>query len=378
MSAAISASMANPDMRIPARGQRSRESGERGAFLHITVFDQHVRVGKKLARTGNGRCNIMNVGDISGAYRGDAAFAQHVIRSADTGAFLRSIGLVLAEENGGRIYPASKRAGGVIDALRFQLEGRGVEVRLEVVESVVRNDDSFVINNSHKADKVIIATGGKAGILPCDATGYSFLSGFGHAITRLAPALTHVNVQPMCITGLKGVRLDCEASLLRKDMVIYKEEGEIIFGDSSISGIPVMNLSRLVEDEDTLAIDMFPRHTAEELTSVMQSAFEYVPDIEKVLCGLIHPRIAKIVHPPSLKNWRIPIMPNKHDFTRAQVTAGGVSCAEFSPDTMESRRVRGLYAAGEVLDVDGICGGFNLMFAFASGILAGRNAGRHE
>ena len=379
----------------------------RNGNADVVLFEQHQRVGKKIMRTGNGRCNIMNAGATRGKYNGDAAFAEAVLRCVGKGEprgflfnFFESMGLLLREEDEGRIYPASQHAGSVVDMLRFHLDALGVSVRTgETVTGITKDGGRFTVATregyrlNNVFDKVIVATGGAAGIGQNEATGYDLLREMGHSVSELRPGLTRVSAPVESVTGLKGVRLHCSVKLMNGNVAEREETGEIIFSESGVSGIPIMNMSRHVKNGMCLSIDTVPDIPLAKLSGIMGSAAQTLPLAEHVTRGVAHPRIARAIlaycgysaNAPSdevdfhtiassMKNWSIPAIRVGNMLADAQVTAGGAACREFMENTLESRVVKGLHAAGEILDVDGECGGFNLMFALASGILAGRAA----
>lgn len=377
-------------------------AAEKGA--HVVVLEQHPRVGKKLLSTGNGRCNLMNSCARAENFHSNSAVLLPLDKSL-LSEFFEGLGLVCREEDGGRMYPASGHAGSVVDMLRARMERLGVEIRTDLTVRTLRCDRggfaiSFTEANARGdvlfADRAVIAAGGKAGISLSDADGYSLLRLLGHRITSLRPALAPVQVNPRSIRGLKGVRAHADVALHIDGEQSGIEYGEVIFSDDYISGIPVMNCARWVTPgvPAELCLNLLPERSVTDWFSWLRRRATNAPDTpaEMILRGLLHPRIslcllrelsilpaARAIETPwsavagLLCRWTIPVT-GAEVFHKAQVTAGGAALDQFDMNTMESRITPGLFAAGEILDVDGGCGGFNLMWAWISGIAAGRGA----
>ncbi len=363
------------------------------------------RVGKKLLATGNGRCNLMNRS--APAYPGGEAFARRVLERCGQGeleTFFDSLGLRLRTEDMGRVYPASGQAASVLDALRLTLARQGVALRtLAPVEGLTRQKGGFAVKlagETLRAGRVIVAGGGRAQPkLGSDGSCYPLLSGLGHTLRRTFPALTQIETDTAPLRGLSGIRVRAEAWITRREQTVRRTRGEALFADYGLSGVCIMQLARFAQGQDTcLHLNLLPamglpgaEACAAELAR-RRAAWGSVP-LEQLFTGLCVARLGTAllrcagVGPLSrpiaslsgheikalaalAADFALPVRGVK-GFESAQVTAGGAAWEEFSPENLESRLVPGLHAAGEVLDVDGDCGGFNLMFAFASGILAG-------
>lgn len=386
----------------------------------VLLLEHGPRVGKKLLTTGNGRCNLTNLGPLSGHYHGGgAAFAQTVLTrfpSRKTVSFFESLGLLCREEGEGRVYPYSGQASAVLDLLRMELERLGIRQLLEYhPQRIVQQKNRFQIHCTEGTAicrRLIVATGGKSSASTgSDGSGYRLLQELGHTVTRIFPALTQIKTDPLLMRPLKGMRCEGAASFLADGTVIRRETGEIQFTEAGLSGICIFQLSRLAGEFFTLrtvngmparqiavSLDLMPDWEPQALASFLLSRRSSRPEIplEQFLTGVLNKRVgqtllkaagcAPLSRPSGsltdselsriaalLKGWRF--QPNGlSPWNAAQVTAGGVSCREFDPHTMQSRKIPGLYAAGEVLDVDGDCGGFNLQWAWSSGILAGQSA----
>ena len=365
----------------------------------ILILEKKDVLGKKLSQTGNGRCNISNVK------------AEHLETVMD---FLSSNGIFLAEEDG-RLYPNSFDAKDVVDVLEKEVKKLGCEVALNSeVKNIKRADDeglnqgfnfeiealigdgekeltvskglenkkSFDVKVLKKifAKKVVIATGGKSyASFGTTGDGYIFARSLGHNVSKLIPALTGVEVHEN-IKSLKGVRQKARVSLYLDDNMLFQEDGEVQFREDSISGICVMNLSRLIRQIEGLSPEDSYRHYS--------VAMNFIPDIniksdnlkDESLTTLVKAPIATLIERKyftgderlnEVKNFKLTVKGLK-GWNEAQVTSGGVPLDEINMETMESKLVDNLYFIGEVLDYDGPCGGFNLNFAWYTGIVCGR------
>lgn len=375
--------------------------------VEVTVLEKMTRVGKKLLVTGNGRCNITNMNAESSGFRGDTEFAKIALKRYDPESnirFFNSLGLYTRTEEDGRVYPLSNQASSVLDALRFECERLGVKfvcdyraVHLKEVNTAFSR--KIVVNNRDRFDYVIVAAGGKAAkIHGTDGDSYDLLKMLGHTVTPVAPALVSLNCSDFT-KSLKGIRSICGVELIIDGKSEYKNFGEVQFTDYGLSGIPVMQLSRFVSmspsNDIQIHLDLAPDFSAEELHSYLISRREKDTGLcENMLSGIMNKQLCITIMKECcvavngrvnalsdekisalceiLKCWKINVK-NSRSFEFAQVTAGGVNCSEFSPETMESKYVRGVYCCGEALDVDGDCGGYNLQWAWSSGRTAGKS-----
>jgi len=356
----------------------------------VTVAEGNPRVGKKLLSTGNGRCNLTHVSPSPEAYRGDADFIADVLGELGaTGAFtfFKSLGVLLQSDREGRVYPYSNSANTVLDALRRELDRLGVEVVCGFkVGCVSGSDGDFTVSGADKrikAQKVIFAAGGMAAPSSgSDGSGISLLGSLGIKHTEPRPALTGLKCAGAA--RFKGVRAKAKATLLRGGGELSSATGEVQFTDTGVSGICVFDISRYARKGDTVNVDLLPDYPAELAAEVLAEldGGRGLPAAE-LLCGVFNRRLAEYAAANadgadfaalarSAKSLRFTVegvMP----FANAQVTAGGVPASEVGRD-LQSARVPGLYIAGELLDVDGVCGGYNLHWAWCSGIRAGREA----
>ena len=389
-------------------------SGAAGMIAAISAAERHRKVlliekadrpGRKILASGNGRCNLMNRG--KPRYYGDPGFAGKVFGNCsgdDLSTFFRRYGLFLNEEEEGRVYPLTNQSQSVLSVLKNALALNGVSVRMNCrAESVRWDGPVFRVTVSTletlEAGKIIVACGGAAQPkLGGSPDGYEILRSLGHTVVPPVPSLVPLNTDNRSISGLSGIRIRCTVSVARGNEMIHREEGEVLFTDYGVSGICVMQCARFIEDGDCCLLLNLLRHAFpgrdEALRELRERKLRFAAcQPVWLLNGILPEKVSYAV----LKQAGVPMrgetageisddtlgkiadtafayrigVTGSRGFEYAQVTAGGVVCREFNPSTMESVLVPGLYAAGEVLDVDGDCGGFNLMFAFASGRIAG-------
>ncbi len=378
------------------------------AGREVFLFERQSRVGRKLAATGNGRCNITNTGAAVNRYHGeDPEFVRPALEAlpvADTLALFRGIGLLTREEYGGRVYPLSNSANSVTDALRFALEAEGVRlVSGDRVRALTRSGGGFAVTTESGArvegEAAIVACGGLAGEkLGGGRDGYELLKSLGHTRTALYPALAQIATAPEFPRALKGVKADCAMRLVRGREVLAESSGEALFAETGVSGPAAFDLARRVSAEGgglSLSLDLLRDYSFGEVLEHLRARVENAPQLTagELFIGAAPNRLARMLAkyaglkqdaPASsldaralkslanaAKNFALPVR-GTEGFASAQVTAGGIRTSEFDPATMQSRLVPGLYACGEVLDIDGDCGGFNLQWAWSSGYLAGR------
>jgi len=380
--------------------------------LKIAVLERLNRVGKKLMATGNGRCNITNMNASEHNYHGSVPFMRPAMRKYPPEkvlAFFETLGVHSREESEGRVYPMSDQASSVLDALRLSMEESGVEEICDFeVSSLTRSRDGYRLTARDSrqiiAKRVICAAGGLASpSLGGSGTGYRILESCGHELTPRFPALVQLKCNPDLTRPLKGIKYSGDIDLLVNDRVIRTETGEILFTEYGLSGIAVMQVSRIASQamnakrpqKVEARLHLLPM-TYEEAFSLLRQRRRMlsVRPLENFLTGLTNKRLGQMLIKwntglnlnekseiltddhlaalaSALTGWTIEIT-GTQGFEQAQVTAGGVQTQDVSPDTMESLLADGLYIAGEILDIDGDCGGFNLQWAWASGLTAGR------
>lgn len=380
-----------------------------GVPVNVTVFEGNPRVGKKILVTGNGRCNLTNEKMGAQYYRGATALYETVYAQFDreaTLSFFESAGLFTRADFAGRVYPMSNQASSVLDALRGVCAERGVkEITSCKITSLQKQGGGYILNGEYYADRVIVACGGRAApVHGSDGSGYGLLKPFGVTVSPLYPALT-----PICIENftksLKGIRAAGRITLKSAGRTLAEAAGEIQYTDYGLSGIPAMQVSRFAAQtladggEVTAFVDSAPDFTPEELTEKLLALKKSHPAMtaENLLAGLLPKRlgtvlitacslspakeigglhdnaVAKIVSAIKRTKYKVSGL---RGFADAQVTAGGVAETEIDAAAMELKKAKGLYVCGEIADVDGDCGGYNLQWAFSGGAVAGKSAVR--
>ena len=378
------------------------------AGASVTLYEKNDRVGKKILSTGNGRCNFSNENMALRFYHGsgtallDAAFAD--FGAAWTRRFFESLGMRVKSREG-YLYPASGQASTVLDLLRYELGRRQVDVHTgEPVQVLNRQKGKFVVNGGKTYyDAVVLCSGGCAApAAGSDGSGFALAKAFGHHIVPLVPALTALRCKEKFYRQAAGVRCDARLTLKADGQAVCAEEGELQLTDYGLSGIPAFQISRhaayalkegrhvtvtvsFLPDLDEAACEAFFRARMKEHgTDTMDVFLTGIVNkkVNRLLCSLAG--IRETEHACGLSGevfdrlWRLYCfleteVAGVNGFDRAQVSAGGVDCAEVDAKLM-SKKCPGLYFAGEILDVDGACGGYNLQWAFSSGAVAGRAA----
>lgn len=392
-----------------ASGMAAALAAAENPDVQVLLLERQARVGRKLGATGNGRCNLTNLHAALGGYHGDDgafsdfALAQHPPQ--ETLSWFENLGLYTVAEPSGRVYPYSDQANSVVDVLRFALEKPNITLKLGFeAEKVKKTQDGFVIEGGGErlsCHRLIVACGGLAGTkLGGTMSGYKLLRSLGHRCTRLRPSLVQLKSAWGGVSALKGVRAQCSAAMERNGAVFAKSAGELQFTEYGLSGPVIFELSRDVcqgGGDWTCRLDFLPDVSPEKLMEMLERRKNTPLPASELLTGILHNRLGRVLtqaagmgaqRPVSqlsrgdleevcrcVKAFDIPLT-EPMGMDCAQVTAGGMVTAEFDDTTMESRLVPGLYACGEVLDVDGDCGGYNLQWAWSSGRLAGNHAGR--
>ena len=391
-----------------AAGMAAALAAAENENTQVILLERQTRVGRKLLATGNGRCNLTNLHAAQGGYHGDdPAFSASAIRNFDpvmTLGWFSKLGLHTVAEDSGRVYPYSDQANSVVDVLRLALEKENI--RLETgfeVQKIRKEDNGFTLysqDNSVFCNKLIVACGGLAGTkLGGSMAGYKLLAKLGHRSTKLRPALVQLRCGWAGIVSLKGVRANCHVQMCKDETVFAESIGEIQFTEYGISGPVVFETSRDVcasSGNWKAKLDFMPHWQEEKLLQELQCRTETTLPVEELLTGILHNRLGRVLTRCAgvkgglakeltedqmmgvvkcVKAFELELT-EPLGMDSAQVTAGGVITDGFDPNTMESKLVPGLYACGEVLDVDGDCGGYNLQWAWSSGRCAGIHAGK--
>ena len=376
--------------------------------VQVLLFERQARVGRKLQATGNGRCNLSNMKACAELYHGDAPeFARKALRIFDvseTMFWFSKLGLYMIMEESGRIYPYSDQANSVVDVLRFALERENITLLTGFeVTKVRKTDDGFQVEGNgetYSCDKLIVACGGLAGTkLGGSMSGYQLLRSFGHKVTKLRPALVQLKSSWSGCSALKGVRANCRAAIYHDDALYSESKGELQFTEYGLSGPVIFEISRDVcqkKGEWVCKLDLLPELDSQQIFDHLKLRCKTDLPTEELFTGVLHNRLGRVVTQNAGIRNGIKIADLRDDelmlavhtakgleititeplgMEHAEVTAGGICTSEFDETTMESKLVPGLYACGEVLDIDGDCGGYNLQWAWSSGLLAGNCAG---
>ena len=371
----------------------------------VLLLERQSRVGRKLLATGNGRCNLSNYHVSPAHYHGGAGFCDFALSQFDVGETLQyfaSLGLLTVSEVSGRIYPMSNMAGSVLDVLRYALERPEIDLQTgQTVTAVRKMPEGFSVKtetDTFSARCLILAAGGAAGSkVGGGMDGYRLAKSLGHHRTALYPSLVQLKTDPTYPRALKGVKAQCGISICRGSQVLARNSGEVLFTEYGVSGPAIFDLSRSVSaggSDLTCLLNFFPDWEEAEVLhwlSQRQAAMA-THEASTLLTGSCHTRLGQMICKSAgftnqraagltrddlrriagqATHFALPIT-GTCGFDQAQVTAGGLDTSEFDPRTLQSRLVPGLYACGELLDIDGDCGGYNLQWAWSSGRLAGK------
>ena len=377
----------------------------RNPEMKIAILEKLPRIGKKLLATGNGKCNLTNENAPEHDYVGKefASFAFEKYSPEKVKEFFCSLGLLCYTDSCGRVYPESNTAASVVDALRFELERLKIDVYCETAVTDIKHKKDFIINGEFVSKKLIIAAGGKSSPSQgSDGSGYALAKMLGHSVTRLYPALVPLCVSPEITKPMKGIRVRNVNLTLKGEKKIAQTSGEILFTDYGLSGIAAMELAAsaqkyidTVKSNPFTYIDFMPDMTYDEIVDYLINLnnIKGFANIDNLLTGFLPKAVGIAICKASklyksdklisdlnekdirkisekIKSFPLEVTGSK-GFKDAQVTSGGVKTDEADEKTMQSKICKDLYFAGEIFDVDGGCGGFNLQWAWASGMLAG-------
>lgn len=344
----------------------------------VTVFERGARLGRKLSATGNGQGNLSNLNLDASRYFSDdnekLARALSRFGLEEYLAFLEGLGGIFLPDARGRVYPAGRQASAVTDLLRREIDCLGVQVCFNAfVEKIVSGGGEFTVYASGgqmRFHAVVIAAGGKAAEnFGTDGNAYALAKAFGHTVTELRPALVPLRCPAEAVRGLRGIRADGLLRVMRSDEEIYCSRGDILFTDSGVSGDAVFRASSYAGEGDTLLIDLLPDVSEERLRKALGTGSG-----EDCLLCVVNNGLGRALYKRAggdknklvklVKNFPLAVS-GTLGFARAQVTRGGVPLKETDENFMSKKRA-GLYFAGEILNADGECGGYNLQWAFTS------------
>ena len=378
----------------------------------VVILERKDRILKKVLITGNGRCNITNVNaNISNYFGKNISSVENILNRftpQDTMDFFNELGIVCNEENRGKVYPLSGQASSVVDALRFEAEKLGIKIETEFyVRKIEKDGFKFRIYSEDRkkieAGRVIIAAGGQSyPELGSNGSGFELAKELGHSVTKLSPSIVQLKTEKNQVKGLQGIKTDVAVTAYGDNKKICTYDGELLFTDYGISGNVVFNISFVMPlyKNVEFEIDFMEKFDYNELYEMLKERKRILSHLtmENYFNGMINKKLGQFLSKVSgieklskpvkdlndsdirklctvLKKYRVKILETT-GFKNAQVTAGGVSLDEVNIETLESKIVKGLYFSGEVLDVYGECGGFNLQWAWASGHIAGENAAK--
>ena len=378
----------------------------------VIILERKDRILKKVLTTGNGRCNITNVNaDISNYFGKNISSVENILNSfnpQDTMDFFNELGIVCNEENRGKVYPLSGQASSVVDALRFEAEKLGIKIETEFyVRKIEKDGFKFRIYSEDRkkieAGRVIIAAGGQSyPELGSNGSGFELAKELGHSVTKLSPSIVQLKTEKYQVKGLQGIKTDVAVTAYGDNKKICTYDGELLFTDYGISGNVVFNISFVMPlyKNVEFEIDFMEKFDYNELYEMLKERKRILSHLtmENYFNGMINKKLGQFLSKVSgieklskpvkdlndsdirklctvLKKYRVKILETT-GFKNEQVTAGGVLLDEVNTETLESKIVKGLYFSGEVLDVYGECGGFNLQWAWASGYIAGKNAAK--
>ena len=378
----------------------------------VIILERKDRILKKVLITGNGRCNITNVNaNISNYFGKNISSVENILNRftpQDTMDFFNELGIICNEENRGKVYPLSGQASSVVDALRFEAERLGIKIETEFyVRKIEKDGFKFRIYSEDRkkieAGRVILAAGGQSyPELGSNGSGFELAKELGHSVTKLSPSIVQLKTEKHQVKGLQGIKTDVAVTAYGDNKKICTYDGELLFTDYGISGNVVFNISFVMPlyKNVEFEIDFMEKFDYNELYEILKERKRILSHLtmENYFNGMINKKLGQFLSKVSgieklskpvkdlndsdirklctvLKKYRVKILETT-GFKNAQVTAGGVSLDEVNAETLESKIVKGLYFSGEVLDVYGECGGFNLQWAWASGHIAGENAAK--
>ena len=378
----------------------------------VIILERKDRILKKVLITGNGRCNITNVNaNISNYFGKNISSVENILNRftpQDTMDFFNELGIICNEENRGKVYPLSGQASSVVDALRFEAERLGIKIETEFyVRKIEKDGFKFRIYSEDRkkieAGRVILAAGGQSyPELGSNGSGFELAKELGHSVTRLSPSIVQLKTEKHQVKGLQGIKTDVAVTAYGDNKKICTYDGELLFTDYGISGNVVFNISFVMPlyKNVEFEIDFMEKFDYNELYEILKERKRILSHLtmENYFNGMINKKLGQFLSKVSgieklskpvkdlndsdirklctvLKKYRVKILETT-GFKNAQVTAGGVLLDEVNIETLESKIVKGLYFSGEVLDVYGECGGFNLQWAWASGYIAGENAAK--
>ncbi|MDY3927758.1 MAG: NAD(P)/FAD-dependent oxidoreductase [Clostridia bacterium] len=374
----------------------------------VTIFERCDRIGRKILATGNGRCNYTNINAGIKNYHGkNAGFVKNTIENFwvdDVMLFFEEIGMLTKVEDKGKAYPYSLQASAVLDVLRFELEKLKVKIVTNFeVKKIEKKNNSFLIKSydgkNADADRVILSAGGKASpSLGSNGSGYDIAKNLGLKTTELYPSLVQVKTDTGFVKALKGIKIDAAVSAVIDNKTVGKSFGEVLFCDYGLSGPAVFDISRIcsINKNVKIKLDLLPEIDYNSLRDILTDRKSHQISLENYFIGMMNKKIGIVLMKyanilplsresdtldkkeiarlcEAIKSFTLNVT-GTMSWNNAQVTAGGIDTDQIDSKTFECKKIKGLYITGELLDIDGDCGGFNLQWAWSSGYIAGLNA----
>ena len=359
----------------------------------VVILERNDRLGKKLVATGNGQGNLSNVNLSAQNYSGDSAFISAFIeqvKKLNPVLYLNNLGIITEKDETGRIYPVSRQANSVLDILRQFLASKNCTVITGFKATKINSCGEEFSIISEKGDeisarKIILAAGGKAAKqFGTDGFSYSLATAFSHKLTPLFPSLVQLKTEKDFIKGLKGIKHNVRLALYDGEKTVKTATGDFLFTDFGVSGNAVFKVSDKVQTlkNPVLNIDFVPNISENDLITILKRRKEqgFIPK-QEMLNGIVHKKLGESIYKTcgedvlrtakAVKSLKLKVV-GTLGFDYAQITKGGIMTKDIIPETYESKLQKGLYIVGEMLDVDGECGGYNLTFAFTSGIAAAK------
>ncbi|MDD6795400.1 MAG: NAD(P)/FAD-dependent oxidoreductase [Clostridiaceae bacterium] len=382
----------------------------------VAIIEGTDRIGKKILTTGNGRCNISN---------STISLPFNTYHSSNEGFYTKcldkysvdytknlflSLGLPIVELEKGKLYPQSLQASSVVDILRFAIEEKEIPLYTDCKIDFIHKKKNFELSTSNDeyklftCKKLVLAMGGKSAVKTgSDGSGFKLAKSLGHSIISPVPGIVQLKLNYPYLKALSGIKFDGKVDVYVNDELIRTDTGEILFTDYGISGPPILQLSAIAsralnkKKNVELVVDMMPTKSEDDVANFIQGHLAIFShrSICDALIGVVNKKLIPTllkdigitnIHIPCyeldwqdidllckrLKYWRFTCT-DTNGFNNAQLTCGGVDTRDVNDDTLESKIIKNLYFCGEILDVNGDCGGFNLQWAWSSGILIGNS-----
>ena len=354
--------------------------------MSVVVIDGGERLGKKLAATGNGQGNVSNSHLSPLNYHGGGAALVRAVIGCDYKLPFRLFNCLFSEDEEGRIYPSGRQASALVDSLLRELIVLGVQFINPARVAGIKRGFELTLSDGKKlqADRAVLACGGKAQKqFGTDGSSYALAQSFGHKLTALYPSLVQLRTDTSHIKPLKGIRADCLVTAYCGGRALGSARGDVIFTDYGVSGNAIFKISSCVSGVEgcTLSLSFLPDIAEEDIARDIQKKLALGYPSGELLSGTLHNQVGRAIIKRggsdvknivrALKNFTLPVT-GTLGFDYAQVTRGGIDCADIGED-MQSKLQKGLYLVGEYVDVDGDCGGYNLLWAFASGVRAAKS-----